>query len=70
LRPAWANSSRDPISKITRPKWTQDVEHLLYKCEALSSNSTPTKKKKKEREREKKKPKPGMDLASNQRKSR
>jgi hypothetical protein len=43
-RPAWANSPRDPISKITRAKRTraggvaQVVELLLCKCEALSSN--------------------------------
>jgi hypothetical protein len=40
LRPPWANSSRGPISKITRAKWAgvvaQAVEHLLCKCEALS----------------------------------
>jgi hypothetical protein len=39
-----------PTSKITRVKWTggmaQAVEHLLYKCEALSSKPSPTKKKK------------------------
>jgi hypothetical protein len=43
-----ANSSQDPISKITRAKWTGDVaqaaECLFYKCEALSSNTHPTKK--------------------------
>jgi hypothetical protein len=37
-----------PISKITRAKWTGDVapavEHLLCKCEALSSNPSPPKK--------------------------
>jgi hypothetical protein len=36
-----------PISKITRVKWTgglaQTIEHLLCKCEALSSNSSPSK---------------------------
>jgi hypothetical protein len=36
LRPAWANSSQDPISKITRAKWTggvaQAMEYLLCKC--------------------------------------
>jgi hypothetical protein len=46
-RPVQANSSRDPISKITRAKWTggmaQVVECLLFKTllwkhEALSSN--------------------------------
>jgi hypothetical protein len=47
-RPAWANSLRDPISKITRAKRmgvvAQTVECLLCKHEALSSNSNPTKK--------------------------
>jgi hypothetical protein len=50
LRPAQANSSRDPIFKITRAKWTGGVahtgEHLLSKCEALSSKPTTTKKRK------------------------
>jgi hypothetical protein len=45
-----ANSSQDPISKITRAKWTegviQAVKCLLCKHEALSSNPNPTKKKK------------------------
>jgi hypothetical protein len=40
---------RPPISKITNAKWTRDlaqvVQHLLYKCKALSSNPYPTKKK-------------------------
>jgi hypothetical protein len=40
-----------PISKITRAKGTGDVsqaaEHLLCKCEALSSNPVPPKKEKK-----------------------
>jgi hypothetical protein len=51
--------SQDPISKITRVKWTggvaQVIEHLLCKCKVLRSNSSPFKKKdrKKEREREK-----------------
>jgi hypothetical protein len=44
-RPAQANSSRDPISKITRAKWAggaaQVVELLL--CQVLSSNAGPTK---------------------------
>jgi hypothetical protein len=44
-------SSRDPISKITRAKWTeggaQVVLCLLCKCEALSSNPSPTKKENK-----------------------
>jgi hypothetical protein len=42
IRPAQANSLKDPISKITRAKWTegvvQEVQHLFYKLEALSSN--------------------------------
>jgi hypothetical protein len=46
------NSSRDPISKISRAEWTggvvQKVEHLLCKCRALSSNPS-----QREREREK-----------------
>jgi hypothetical protein len=47
LKPASANSLQDPISKITRAKWTggvaQVVQCLLCKCEALSSNSHPIK---------------------------
>jgi starvation-inducible outer membrane lipoprotein len=43
---------RDPISKITRAKWTggvaQEVELLFCKCEALSSNPSPIKKEKKQ----------------------
>jgi hypothetical protein len=39
-RPAQADSSKTPISKITRAKWTggvaEAVEHLLCECEALS----------------------------------
>jgi hypothetical protein len=39
-RPDWANSSQDPISKLTREKWTggvaQAVEHLLCKYKAQS----------------------------------
>jgi hypothetical protein len=42
--PAWANSSRNLISKITRAKWTggvaQVVEYLLCKREVLSSNTS------------------------------
>jgi hypothetical protein len=48
LRPAWADSLQVPISKITRAKWTggvvQGIEHLLCKCETLSSNSLKKKK--------------------------
>jgi hypothetical protein len=40
-----------PNSKITIVNWAgsvaQVVQHLLYKCEALSSNSSHTKKRKK-----------------------
>jgi hypothetical protein len=54
LRSAPANSSQDPISKITRAKWTgsmaQAVQHLLCKCEALYSNPSPTKEKRKEKQ--------------------
>jgi 2,3-bisphosphoglycerate-independent phosphoglycerate mutase len=55
LPPAWANKLQDPISKTTRAKWTGDmaqvVEHLLFKRDALSSNSHPIKRKKKKREK-------------------
>jgi hypothetical protein len=51
LKPAQANSSQDPIFKITRAKWTRDVarvvECLLCKGKALNTNPRPTKKKKK-----------------------
>jgi hypothetical protein len=47
LRPAWANSSQDPMSKITTAKWTggvaQAIKHLFCKRKALSSNPSPTK---------------------------
>jgi hypothetical protein len=50
LRLAWANSSREPISKITRARWTggvaQVVECLLCKCEALSLNPVPPQRRK------------------------
>jgi hypothetical protein len=50
-RPARANSSWDPISKITRAKWTRGmalaVKYLLCKHETLSSNPSSTPKKKK-----------------------
>jgi hypothetical protein len=43
LRPCWANSSQDPIFKITTAKGTGDVaqvvECLLCKYEDLNSNS-------------------------------
>jgi hypothetical protein len=49
-RPAKPNNSQEPISKITRVKWTgsvaQAVEHLLCKYKALSSNPSSIKKKK------------------------
>jgi hypothetical protein len=50
LRPTWANSSQDPISKITRTKWTggvaQTVEHLPRKCKALIQTPIPPPPKK------------------------
>jgi hypothetical protein len=42
--PAWANSWKDSISKITTAKNRQVVQYLLCKCEAPSSNPSPTKK--------------------------
>jgi hypothetical protein len=46
LRTAWANSSWDPMSKITRAKWTggvgQAVQHLLWQVWSPVSNSSPT----------------------------
>jgi hypothetical protein len=51
LRPARENSWWDPISKITKAKWTgvtvQEVKCLLCKFKALSSNPSLIKKKKK-----------------------
>jgi hypothetical protein len=48
LRPAWASSSGDSISKTIRAKWTGDmvqvVECLLCKYKAQNSNHSPTKK--------------------------
>jgi hypothetical protein len=53
-RSVQANSSKDPISKITLAKWTggvaQAVECQLCKYEALSSNLPPPIKKKKRAE--------------------
>jgi hypothetical protein len=55
LKPAWANSFRDPISKKkTQQKKraggaSQAVEHLPSEHEALSSNSSTTKMKKKKK---------------------
>jgi hypothetical protein len=44
-RPAQANRPWDPLSKITREKWTGDLAQavvwLLCKCEVLSLNSSP-----------------------------
>jgi hypothetical protein len=49
-RPTWANSLWDPISNITRVKWTegvaQEIECLLCKDKTLNSNVSPTKKRK------------------------
>jgi hypothetical protein len=51
LRAAQENSSQEPHLQNNQAKWTggvvQEVEHLLCKHEALSSNSRVTKKKKK-----------------------
>jgi hypothetical protein len=47
-RPAWGNSFRYSISKITKARWNGGVakaaEHLLCKHEALSSNFCPKRK--------------------------
>jgi hypothetical protein len=55
-QPAQANSSWDPISKITRTTWAGGIsplaEHLLCKCKVLSSNSSPTATLERKRERE------------------
>jgi hypothetical protein len=49
-KPALATSVRDPVSKITRAKWTggvaQAIQHLLCKCKTPSSNPGPPNKKK------------------------
>jgi hypothetical protein len=49
LRPTWTNSSQDPISKLTRAKWTGGIANvvqcLLCKHEVLSSKPSPPKKK-------------------------
>jgi hypothetical protein len=41
---------------MTKAKWTagmaQEVEHLHYKCEFLSSKPNPTKRKRKKKKRE------------------
>jgi hypothetical protein len=48
-RPTQANCLWDPISKITRAKWTggvaKVVEHLLCKCKVLSQTPVPPKQK-------------------------
>jgi hypothetical protein len=48
LRPLKENSSQDPVSKVTRVKWTggmaQGVQHVFCKHGTLSSNPSPTKK--------------------------
>jgi hypothetical protein len=50
-RPAWANSSGDPTSKIITAKWTRGVgqveEYLLCKSKDPSSNSSTAKRLKK-----------------------
>jgi hypothetical protein len=49
LRSTWTNSSRDPIPKITRAKWTggvaQALEYLLCKHEAKCKPQSRQKKK-------------------------
>jgi hypothetical protein len=32
-RPTWANSSQDPISKITRAKWTGGMTHCASQAQ-------------------------------------
>jgi hypothetical protein len=50
LRPAWANSSQVPISKITRAKWAggvaQAIKYLLCKHKTLNLNLSFAKKEK------------------------
>jgi hypothetical protein len=53
LKPVWANSLQDPISKIPNirvGRVSQVVQHLPSKCEALSSKPS-TAKRERERER-------------------
>jgi hypothetical protein len=49
LRPAWANSSRENMSKMTRAEWSRDwtqaVECLRCQYAALSSNPNSPKRK-------------------------
>jgi hypothetical protein len=44
LRPAWANTSQDPISKITRAKWTRGVAEAIENLSSNPSCTTDTKK--------------------------
>jgi hypothetical protein len=39
-RPAWANSSRDPTSKITRTKWTEGMQAWSLEFKAQSHQTT------------------------------
>jgi hypothetical protein len=52
-RPAQAKSSQEPISKLSKEKWTGGVAEvikcLLWKYKTLSLNHSPTKKKKKKK---------------------
>jgi hypothetical protein len=46
LRRARANTSQDPISNITRVKWTESVAQAIEcLCKALNSNPNPEEKK-------------------------
>jgi hypothetical protein len=51
LKPTWANSSQDPISKSSTQNMAggvaQMAEHLSSKCEALSSNPSTDRVEKK-----------------------
>jgi hypothetical protein len=51
LRPAQANSSQDPISKITRAKWSGDVAQVVdpLPCKHEFKTPVPPKKKKKKK---------------------
>jgi hypothetical protein len=55
LKPAWANSSQDPISEKTQNKKraggvAQVVEHLPSKYEAVSSSHNTDKNKQKQQQ--------------------
>jgi hypothetical protein len=54
LRPAQENRLRDPISKITRAKWTggvfQVVEHLALQVQSPEFKSQSQQKKKERKE--------------------